>query len=140
MNNGRAFENECAIRLMQDGWTVSTTKTVGDQGADLVATRGKISVSIQCKDYAKPVGNKAIQEAFSAKSYYGTDSSAVISRSGFTKSAQLLAEKTSVHLLSLNAIEGLKYHFAEDDPSGERIHITDDSLQRNQILVRSESD
>src|SRR6056297_526073 len=133
MNNGRAFENECAIRLMQDGWTVSTTKTVGDQGADLVATRGKISVSIQCKDYAKPVGNKAIQEAYSAKSYYGTDSSAVISRNGFTQSAQLLAEKTAVHLLSLDAIEGLKFRFAEDEFSGDINYISDDSLQRDQI-------
>lgn len=59
-----------------------------------------MSIIIQTKYYADKVGNSAVQEAFSAKKFYGADLAFVISNSGFTKSAIELADATGVKLLS----------------------------------------
>jgi len=80
------------------GWRSKTTKASGDQGADIVATKDGITVVCQCKRYSKSVGNKAVQEAFAAKTFYNAQKGAVITNAGYTKSARELAEKTAVEL------------------------------------------
>jgi len=142
MNNGRAFEELCAEKLMRDGWTVSHTPTSGDQGADLIAVRGQTSIAIQCKDHALPVGNKAVQEAFSSKAYYGTKFAAVVSSNGFTNAAFELATKTEVLLSPVNNIVGLKFvtsaHIHEE--SNLKEGAVDRTLENDMSLVISASD
>jgi restriction system protein len=96
---GIEFEQQCAAILERSGWTVTTTPASGDQGADVIAKKGKKSIVLQCKLYSKPVGNAAVQEAFAAKSHYGTAYAAVVTNAGYTKGAAKLAASTGVLLL-----------------------------------------
>jgi HJR/Mrr/RecB family endonuclease len=100
--DGVAFEDRCEAELASHGWRTERTPVTGDFGADILAYRGVHSVAIQCKRYASPVGNGAVQEAFSARSHYQTRSAAVIAINGFTKAAQISAERLSVALLDFN--------------------------------------
>jgi HJR/Mrr/RecB family endonuclease len=92
------FERRCSEFLKMCGWRSRTTKASGDQGADIVATKDGITVVCQCKRYSKSVGNKAVQEVFAAKTFYNAQRGAVITNSGYTKSAIELAGKTGIEL------------------------------------------
>lgn len=93
------FERYCCEFLRLIGWRAETTKASGDQGADIIAWRDGVRVICQCKKYAKAVGNKAVQEAFSAKQFYRATAGAVISNAPFTRGARELAVATDIRLL-----------------------------------------
>ena len=54
-NDGRAFEAECEAVCVGAGWRVGRTAVVGDFGVDLVASRGRVKIAIQCKDWTTAV-------------------------------------------------------------------------------------
>ena len=97
---GIEYEKYCRRILEEAGWDVEETSTTGDQGVDLIACIENIRVCIQCKCFAKPVGNKAVQEIVAGKTHWNGTHSVVVAKSGFTKSAQQLAESTNVILIS----------------------------------------
>lgn len=97
--SGANFEVACADMLRSQGWTVHVTPTGADQGVDLVAIRDKHSVVIQCKLYAGPVGNKAVQEAHAARGIAGCAHAAVVTTGRYTRAARELASVCGVHLL-----------------------------------------
>ena len=97
----RAFEETCAAIFRNSGFSVTLTGASGDQGADILATFETLRVVAQCKQYSSPVGNKAVQEAAAARSFYDAHSAMVISNQGFTSSARQLGEKTDVMLLDV---------------------------------------
>ncbi len=97
--SGEHYETLCRNLLQAEGWKVETTPVTGDQGADLIAEAGGCRVVIQCKFYAKPVGNKAVQEAHAALGFHASDRAAVVSNASFTRSARQLAQSTGVTLL-----------------------------------------
>jgi restriction system protein len=107
LKTGIDFEHQCAKVLEMAGWKVSTTKASGDQGADIVAKKGRVSAVLQCKLYSKPVGNSAVQEAYAAKSHYGTKFAGVVTNSSYTKSAIALAASTEVALLHFEDLPNL---------------------------------
>lgn len=102
VNSGQEFEQFCAQLFKQLGFEVKLTPASKDQGADLILlnpqTRKKFVV--QCKYYTNPVGNKAVQEAIAAKTYYNADKSIVLTNSTFTRSAIELAKKADVILIN----------------------------------------
>ncbi|TNC49029.1 restriction endonuclease [Rubellimicrobium rubrum] len=67
------FEELCAETLERFGWTASTTKGSGDQGADVIAIKDGRKLVLQCKLHASPVGNKAVQEVLGAKQFYAAE-------------------------------------------------------------------
>lgn len=96
--DGHEYEYACAQYLKRNGFTkVQVTKARGDQGIDIIATKGK-KYGIQCKYYSGAVGNKAVQEAYAGSKFYGCDVAVVMTNNTFTKSAKELAEKLSVEL------------------------------------------
>lgn len=99
------FEVLCGQKMEQAGWDTQLTKGSGDQGADVICRKGDISIVLQCKLYSSPIGNKAVQEAFAARSYYDLGHAAVVSNQGYTKSAKALAAMTGVLLLHLHDLD-----------------------------------
>lgn len=96
---GHEFEYYCANILKKNGFKeVEVTKGSGDQGIDIIAHKDGVKYGIQCKCYASDIGNKAVQEAFAGKTYYGCHIAAVLTNRFFTKSAKELAEKNGVLL------------------------------------------
>lgn len=97
--SGQRYEALCHHRLEAAGWTVSTTPLTGDQGADLIADGYGQRVVLQCKFHARPIGNKAVQEAYTARNMHGADQAVVVSNNSFTRSAIQLARANDVLLL-----------------------------------------
>jgi HJR/Mrr/RecB family endonuclease len=97
---GIEFENFLADVFREWGYVVETTKSTGDQGVDLVISKGGRRVAVQAKGYpGTTVGNKAIQEAHAGRSFYRCDSSAVITNSSFTTGAVELAKSVDCALI-----------------------------------------
>lgn len=104
------FEQLCAQILRKNGWDATLTQASGDQGIDIIALRGNKKAVLQCKKYAKPVGNGAVQEIIAGKQFERADIAVVVSNASFTKSAKILAHTAGVFLL----------HYSELDEFGER--------------------
>ena len=96
---GHDFEYFCAELLKKNDFVnVEVTQRSGDQGIDILATKDGIKYGIQCKCYSSDIGNKAVQEAFSGKTFYNCHVGAVLTNRYFTVSAKELAEKSGVLL------------------------------------------
>lgn len=117
----REFELACARELRDAGWTTTVSPAGPDQGVDVFAERDGFTMAIQCKFYSRPVGNKAVQEAFAAKSFTGAHAAAVVTNSIYTRSAEELAETTGVLLLHVSDLESMK---------GTRSHRPLDALEK----------
>ena len=64
--DGFEFEKRCAAFLKTKGYhKITVTPPSGDQGIDIIAYKSGLKYGIQCKYYSAPVGNKAVQEAYS---------------------------------------------------------------------------
>ncbi len=103
------YEYYCASLLKENGWIAETTRGSGDQGVDVIASKNNYRIVLQCKKYSSPVGNKAVQEAFSAKSHIGADYAIVVTNHTYTKSAKELASTTGVILLHHDELKVLSF-------------------------------
>jgi len=96
---GHEFETFCAELLKENGYeNTEVTPGSGDQGIDVIAYKDGIKFGIQCKCYSSDIGNKAVQEAYSGKEFYGCHIGAVLSNRHFTPSAIELASKNRILL------------------------------------------
>lgn len=96
---GHEFEYFCAELLQQKGYVdIEVTPGSGDQGIDILAVKDGITFGIQCKCYSSDIGNKAVQEAYSGKEFYGCHIGSVLSNSYFTASAKELAKRNRILL------------------------------------------
>ncbi len=93
------YERYCADRLRACGWDAHATPPGGDQGADVIATRGGKRLVVQCKLYRNAVGNEAVQQISAARLHYHADIAAVVSNADYTTSARQLARSNKVFLL-----------------------------------------
>ena len=106
--DGVQYEQFCKKILEDAGWVVEDTPATGDQGVDLIASIEDLRVCIQCKCFAKPVGNKAVQEVAAGIIHWNGTHAVVVAKSGFTKSAKSLAASTKVILTSDSELENLE--------------------------------
>ena len=97
---GIIYENHCMEILKENGWKVKETPNTGDQGVDLIASIDNFRICIQCKYHKKPVGNSAVQEISAGKLFWKGTHAVLVSKSGFTKSAQKLARANKVKLIN----------------------------------------
>ena len=111
VESGVAYEMRCAEILRRVGWEASMTKGSGDQGVDIIASKNGVNIAIQCKFYNKPVGNRAVQEAYASKSFAKAQFAAVVTNSIYTKSALILAQSTGVYLLNHSDLNNADHIF-----------------------------
>lgn len=106
--NGRQFEYYCADFLRRNGYlNVQITQASGDNGVDILAERDGTTFAIQCKCYRGKVGNKAVQEVFSGRTYYNRNVAIVLTNSYFTEQAKNAARRTGVILWDRNTLLAL---------------------------------
>ena len=101
MNNGKNYEKHVARKMKRRFFLfVRVSGKSGDYGADVMARTFPLmrKVVVQCKHYKKPVGVEAVQEAISAREYYGASKAIVASNNVFTRNAKKLAAKCGVEL------------------------------------------
>src|SRR5690606_22094567 len=120
--SGHEYEYHLLGRL-QNETTVNAevTSGSGDQGADLLVYFEGETYVVQAKHYSSPVGNKAVQEAFSALTYYNANHAIVVANSGFTKSANELALRTGVECLDEAQFVSM---FKEGPGCGKRAEVS----------------
>lgn len=96
---GIEFELFCAKLLKANSFeNVTLTQGSGDQGVDIIAYKDEIKYGIQCKCYSGDIGNKAVQEVYSGKTYYQCHIGVVLTNRRFTRSAIELATNTGIIL------------------------------------------
>lgn len=104
--DGFEFEAFLVNVFQTIGFDVKETRKTADQGADLFVSRFGKTMVIQAKNYTGSVGNAAVQQAISAKAFYGCDEAMVVTNSYFTKSANELATTAGVRLVDRDALQG----------------------------------
>jgi len=98
--SGYEYEKYVKAIVKNQGWRVRLTPKSRDQGADIVARKGIVSVSIQCKKLSRGrVGNEAVQQVYTSMPFYRTAYACVVSNASYTESAKALAASTGVMLL-----------------------------------------
>lgn len=104
MMSGVQFEVFMAnlFRAMGHGATILGGS--GDQGVDILLTTNGQKIAVQCKNYAKPVGNKPVQEVFAGARHHGCQHAWVVAPAGYTRGAFELAISVSVSLFDANGI------------------------------------
>lgn len=103
--DGHHFEYWCADLLRKIGFqNVSVTPGSGDQGVDILAENKGVKYAVQCKCYARDLGNEPIQEVEAGRLFYSCHVGAVMTNRYFTKGAKALAEKTGTLLWDRNFI------------------------------------
>lgn len=105
--DGVDFEHHCAEILRKAGWDARVTQSSGDQGVDIIATRGGLKGVFQCKRYSQPVGNAAVQEVISGKVFERAAFAVVVSNNSYTQSARQLASAAGVHLIHFSDLSTL---------------------------------
>lgn len=99
---GSQYEQYVAEKLRDMGYRkIKFTPASGDHGADIIALAPDgVQCAVQCKRYAKKVGNKAIQEALAGAAYYGCERAIVATNNQFTPQAIHDAETVGVVLFA----------------------------------------
>ncbi len=95
---GLEFETFVGKLFRAMGYQVEVTKSSGDQGVDVIATKGDEKLGIQAKRYSKSVDNTAVQEVVAGKSMYNLTKMMVLTNNTFTASAKELAKVNDVIL------------------------------------------
>ena len=103
--DGFQFEAFLVEIFQTIGYDVKETKKTADQGADLFVTRFGKNMVIQAKNYSGSVGNAAVQQAISAKAFYGCDEAMVVTNSYYTKSAKELSSTAGVRLIDRDGLQ-----------------------------------
>lgn len=143
-SSGYEYEKNCAKYLKKKGYKdIRITPKTGDQGIDIVCSKDGKVYGFQCKLYTGPVGNKAVQEAYSGAAFYHCDVAAVMTNSSFTKSAIELGHKIGVKLYtnSISAdyvkkkMEHQKEEKSEPFNRNERIDYMVQYLNNNRIMT-----
>lgn len=105
MMTGKTFEKLVVSVFNALGYNTQTTKDSGDQGVDVIATKGNIKIAIQTKCYSQAVGNHSVMEVVAGGKYYSTNRAMVITNNYFTKSARELAAANNVVLWDRNILQ-----------------------------------
>lgn len=132
--SGIEFENYFATILLKLGYEASVTKASNDDGGDIIATKNNKRYVFQCKNYTDTVGNKAIQEVYTAKGIYKCDEAVVITNNYYTKSAKKEAEILSVMLWDRDILIKLLFQAFEFD-----INNIDNTRYFNRFLSKGSS-
>jgi len=102
--SGSQFEFFVAGLLRAMGHNTRVLGGSGDQGVDLIVDYFGERVAVQCKNYAKPVGNKPVQEVYTGAKHHRCQQAWVVAPAGFTNGASEIAESVGVKLFASASI------------------------------------
>lgn len=106
--NGHEFEKFCMIILSENLFIpIQLLPNAERQGIDILAEKANVKYGIQCKRQSSGVGNKAVQEAFTGKTFHNCHVGVVLTNRHFTPSAKEVASKTGVLLWDRNTFQEL---------------------------------
>jgi len=101
---GLEFEDFVADLFGAMGNQVQVCGGAGDQGVDIVVNPKGERIALQCKNHARPVNNKAVQEVYAGARYHRCARAWVVAPAGYTSGAVDLAKSTGVSLHASDSI------------------------------------
>jgi restriction system protein len=139
--SGAQFEVFVADLFEAMGHQTMVLGGAGDQGVDvLVNPRGK-RIAVQCKNYSKPVGNKAVQEVYAGARHHRCVEAWVVAPAGYTSGAIALARSTDVSLCDSDSlhqwimkVDNLEKARASETES-EPIHPPPENTPINEVIT-----
>jgi hypothetical protein len=101
---GREFERELGQLFALQGYHVDFTPASGDQGVDLILTKGNVTTIVQCKAHSKPIGPAIVRDLYGTLMASKARSAILASTQGFTKGVYSFSRGKRIELLSLQDI------------------------------------
>lgn len=106
--NGYEFEDFVAMLFSCMGYDSMATQKSVDNGVDVIAKKNRKIIAIQTKLYYNhSVGNKAVQEIYTAKNLMLADYGVVITNSYFTPEAKQCAKKLNILLIDRISLQNI---------------------------------
>jgi len=102
--DGKSFEREVAQLFKKQGYRVELTPATGDGGADIILTKGKSRIVIQCKAYASKVSVAVARELYAAQFDFNATGAILVALSGVTKPTFEYCRDHSIEVMDLNQI------------------------------------
>ena len=97
--SGIEFENYVEALFRAEGYRTETTPRSGDYGVDIIASKSKQRIAVQCKRYKKTLDQTPVREVYAGMSKHGCDIAMVVANRGFTKHAVELARSVGCILI-----------------------------------------
>jgi len=107
--DGHEFEQVIARLYRKKGYRVVQTPKGADQGVDLIAKKGRITIIIQTKNWKNKVTNTDVLKTSGARQMFHANYSMIITSSTFTPSAKQAIQRSP--RIRGTDIEGLKRQF-----------------------------
>jgi HJR/Mrr/RecB family endonuclease len=109
MLGGADFENFLNVVFRELGYKVWMTGQTGDNGADLIVSKGGYRLAVQAKGWPSKghVGKDAVQAVHFAQDYYKCDGAVIITNSRFTRSARKAALRVGCVLIDRGKLRNL---------------------------------
>lgn len=101
---GVDFEKYLKKLLIAMDYDVILTKTSGDFGVDLIASKENDKIAIQAKRYKTKVSRRAISDAVAGMQHYNCNKAMVITSSYFTRDAFRFANSTNCRLIDRDTL------------------------------------
>jgi tetratricopeptide (TPR) repeat protein len=94
------FEVQIAKLYGSMGFSVINTPRTGDQGVDFFAVKDDEKHIVQCKHWAKPVGEPVLRDLLGTKIHFKADHAILITTSDFTEQAIRFANSHDIELIN----------------------------------------
>jgi restriction system protein len=101
--SGLEFEQYVGELLRTQGFKIKLTP-INDFGVDVIARKNGVLIAVQTKRYSKPVGLRAVQEAYTGMAQHHCTESMVVTNNRFTSQAVRLAEVNHCKLIDRNEL------------------------------------
>ena len=100
---GEQYEKDIYSRLIMQGYNAKIIGHTGDYGVDIIIDdESGDKIAVQCKMHKSIIGVDAIQEVYAGGRFYDCTKFAVVSDSGFSNNAIIMAKKLGVYLSNGN--------------------------------------
>lgn len=113
--SGVQFEIETAKVFRSRGYIATLTKSSGDEGIDIILNNQGEIIAIQCKQYAKSVGQPVVREFWGSLMHLGANRGIFVATKGFTRPAWEFVRGKPIELWDLRKLLA----FAEGGEVGE---------------------
>ncbi|HHT9138805.1 MAG TPA: restriction endonuclease, partial [Candidatus Wunengus sp. YC60] len=125
---GTEFEQRLMVMYKDLGYRVEHIGGVNDAGVDLIIEKYGRRTAVQAKRYNGTVGEAAVQQVNTGKTYHHCQRAIIITNSTFTKMAYRVARATNVQLCTRNYLikllqEEMKNRHGIETPNEQEVKV-----------------
>lgn len=93
------FEHLTAALFRREGYTADAVGMSGDEGVDVVATKGFKKVVVQCKRYEDSVGQPTVRDLYGTMMHNNASEAYLVTTGTLTRQAEAWAEGKPIQLI-----------------------------------------